>query len=254
MLRYFMNIVILLSFLLQINIISAIQENSSEDPDIAKTLVDHLFKNRDGFKIDSKDEQSVVAGGGSPVFGEITFEGAKKLLERLKLNKNSVVFDLGCGIGKFVIQAYLATDSKKVVGIELSVERCKHCQEACTELKKLPFDKSRKLEFYQQNILDADLSDATVVYMCSTCYPEKLMKDITDKIAKLKPGLLVATLKKLPQHEDFELIDTMNLPMTWSSNIPVFIYTLKRKRSRVPGLSPKTKKQNDIESEEKYDF
>jgi precorrin-6B methylase 2 len=187
-----------------------------------KQEIEKLYEGISGFGIHQKEEKNIIAQGGAPTYGEITFESLKRLTDDLKLCKDDVFYDLGSGVGKVVVQVFLDSPIKKAVGIELSITRCDHAKKVLQKLQtKL---KDRTLEFHHQNIADASLSDATVVFMCSTCYSDDLMKKMTDKLALVKKGLRVITLKRLPQHTSFKLVKTYTLAMTWSTNASVHVY------------------------------
>jgi len=89
---------------------------------------------------------------------------------------------------------------------------------------------NKYIKFFKKNFLEADLSDATVIYTCSTCFSDDLMQKLADKFATLKDGLVIMTLKALPPHENIYLERTLTLPMTWSKATPVYVYVLDRTR------------------------
>ena len=64
--------------------------------------------------------------------------------------------------------------------------------------------------------------------MCSTCFPDKLMQAITEKLSTLKNGLRIATLKRLPKHKDFTFLKELKLAMTWSQKVSVYLYKLNK--------------------------
>ena len=166
--------------------------------------------------------------GGAPTYGEITYESAKTLLKDLRLTKKDVFYDLGCGIGKFVVQAYLSTPVKKSAGIELSSQRINQAKEVKEHLiNSKNIKRGKKLEFYEENITKSNLKDATVVFMCATCFSEKLMNEMTEKLSNLKKGLRVLTLKQLTENKKFALLKEYTLPMTWSDKSTVYLYRLK---------------------------
>ncbi len=198
-------------------------------------LIDEMYKNIK-HQISDTERSMVTKTGGSPVYGEIKFDSLKKVLDDLNIKKTDVLYDLGSGTGKVLVQGYLDYPFKKVVGIELSPTRNHHAETIRKNLeKKNLITKDRKFELYNGDIAKENISDATVIYMCSTCYPEELMAKLTERFSKLKPGLTVITLKALPDnYEDFGLkhIKEYKLPMTWSEGSPVHIYKLEGKAKK----------------------
>lgn len=179
-----------------------------------------------------RDEMEFICGEKSPVYGEILYSSLKTIIDELALDQDDVWYDLGCGTGKVIMQVALDSPIKKAVGIELSPTRAARSQLIKDRLAKeglLPKDKV--VEFRSQNMLDADLDDATAVYMCSTCYPTGLMEQITQKLAQVPAAnkLRIITLKKLPDTDAFELTKEYRLPMTWSAEKGSPVYRYERK-------------------------
>lgn len=189
-------------------------------------IIDELYKNISGFTITEKERTDVRDKGGNPTYGEITYKGADELLRTLDLKPTDVFYDLGSGVGKLVVQAILTTPIKKAVGVELSPTRHEHAVSIKKELATRDLLKDKELEFVNQNVSQAALSDATVIFMCSTCFSDELMKSLTDKFSKLKKGVRVITLRKLPEPNKFKLIKQLHLPMSWSNSSIVYIYQL----------------------------
>ncbi len=197
----------------------------------------------------SEDERAgVTAGGGSPVYGEIKFESVLFLLNYLKLNQNDVFYDLGSGLGKFTYLVYLLTSVRKAIGIELSETRYNKASSVSSKISssydvifnfenqmrknvdKLPLQKikGKYFELVNGNFLQEDFSDATVIFTCSTCFPDECMASLTEKFAQLQDGTRILTLRHLNEHKDVHPIRTIYLPMTWSQNTPVYIYQIDR--------------------------
>lgn len=216
--------------------------------------IETLYHAVSGYRIDEEEKKAIRNEGGDPTYGEILYESAQALLKDLQLTSDDVFYDLGSGAGKFVDQAYLTTPVKKAAGIELSKTRYEMAQARVPQIQALAeisaeFDyvlnqalagkaaqrvriaPSKTIEFINENILKADLRDATVVFMCSTCFSDELMQQIVDKLAGLQEGLRVLTLKDLPAHEHFKLVRQYQLPMSWSKSSPgspVYLYRLDR--------------------------
>lgn len=209
---------------------SSLKINQSKNVKIDSTkFIDETYKSRTGV-ISDEERKIITEQGCAPVYGEILNTSLKTLLDDLHITPNDVFYDLGSGTGKVTIQAYLDYPFKKAVGIELSPTRYKHSIIAKNELKKInALANTRTLEFRNEDITKSDINDATVIFMCATCFPEDLMDTLTKKLSMLKPGLKLLTLKALPNTElhNFKLIKEYSLPMTWSSGSPVYLYELK---------------------------
>ena len=158
------------------------------------------------FKIINKtdfDKEKV----GSSVYGELTQKGVDTILDKFKeyFNKNTIFYDLGCGLGKMVLQVGLQTDVRMSIGVEYSKER----YEVAVELKKKYGQDN--IEFLNLNLLDLDLSMATVVYIDNTIFPVELMKKVYNKIPKnclllYKQKLLFST-KNIKQNIENDLVE-----------------------------------------------
>jgi len=192
-----------------------------------KNIINTCYAEISGFGISPEDHQNIEAHGCASTYGEITFEAVEKLIEKLHFTDSDVFYDLGCGVGKMVTQIYLGSPVKKSVGVELSCERADKALKIQQTLRaKNIVQEKRVLAFYKESFLDTDLADATVVYLASTCFSDELIKKVTYKLANLKSGLRVITLKKLAENEKFKLIDEFILPMTWSDSTNAYLYQL----------------------------
>lgn len=192
-----------------------------------KEFMETLYQSTSGYSISRDEKASLLKQDASPVYGEITFESAQVLIDDLSLTQNDVFYDLGCGVGKFVVQVYGNSPAKKSAGIELSSTRICAAKNIKKILKAKKFlTKERKLKFYEENILGADLSDATVIFMCSTCFSPTLMQGIIEKLLKLKPGLQILSLKTFHTTNRLVLIKTYALPMSWTKTTSIYRYAL----------------------------
>lgn len=217
-----------------------------------KSILETIYKDISGYGIPQKETELIKNEGGDPTYGQITYEGAAVLLEHLNIDEDTVFYDLGSGTGALIWQTYLTTPAKKCVGVELSETRFKLAKStehyamelapACFTFEKemhkklklgtIAWPAKKTMLFKQENMIKTDIKDARVIFMCATCFPETLMKTMTERFAELKDGLRIATLKQLTPHEDIYLMQTLTLPMTWSKNSPVYIYELDRERKK----------------------
>lgn len=186
------------------------------------------------------------------VYGEIKHESVKELLKELKLTEQDVVYDLGSGVGKFCYQVAIDSPAKKVVGVELCPTRHMNAQKAMTLMEddvKIAIE--NRIFFKEADFLKTDVSDATVVLLCSTCYSKELMEKLTHKLAGCKKGLRVLSLDKLPENQDFTMIKVLpSLPMSWGKH-DVFIYELGHNKEAAQEQEPVHKLQVVLEKKQK---
>jgi precorrin-6B methylase 2 len=206
-----------------------------------KILMDYLFSGISGFVKLSDDERSCVEAGHAKgaVYGEIPYDSLQVILDNELIGPNDVFYDFGSGCGKVVTQVYLNTPVKKAVGIEASFTRYNGSVRMMQKFKttdayidrKYNAKSRRNIAFINKNFLKVNVSDATVIYMCATCFAPDLMDKLVRKFAQInRVGLRVITLKKLPDHEKhgFRFDRGYKLPMSWSRNgkkSSVFVYT-----------------------------
>lgn len=199
------------------------------DSEWTQFVMNKVFDDLNGFRVTAEEQDSVVARGGFPTYGEITYDSLQILLDELQLTEKDVFVDLGSGIGRVVTQVYLNSPVKKSCGVELCETRYFNALEAKERLKEFDLLDNRQLAYYNENMLDVDFKDATVFYTCATCFSHELMLALTKKLSKLKKGLRVLTLKELPAYDlyGFKFVKEFNLPMTWSPDgSPVYMYEL----------------------------
>jgi len=107
----------------------------------------------------------------------------EKMLEMAELDKDDVLYDLGCGDGRIVIAA--ARDyGARAVGIDLDLQRIK---ESKANAKLAGVEKL--VEFRQQDITKADFSEATVVTLYLLFESNEFLLPLLEK--QLKPGVYV---------------------------------------------------------------
>jgi len=149
---------------------------------------------------------------GSPVYGEITQRGTGALLEKFSeyFNKNTVFYDLGSGLGKMVAHVGLVSESKSI-GIEYSEQR----HSGATIMQETFLKNHNNISFKNGNVLDFDLSDATVIYMDNTVFPENIELSIYNKLSS---GCLILYKKKLKNITEEQNYDKDLVERTYHQN------------------------------------
>ena len=213
-----------------------------------KKIITEMYVGIDAI-IPEEERALCSATGASPIYGEILYESCAVLVEALRLTEDDVFYDLGSGLGKFVTQVYLTSPVKKSWGIEFSENRFERAQKATNNLAKigttafafennmrkvfgkdaLSKPKAKKFGFDNMDMLKADLSDATVVFTCSTCFGPEFMQKLADKLAA-NNGLRILTLVRLPYNKHVHYITMYVLPMTWNAETSVYSYVVDHSR------------------------
>ena len=174
-------------------------------------------------------------------YGEIKFTSFGRIFswirERLgELQEpGGVFYDLGSGTGKPVFAAALLHDFDRCVGIEL-LEGLHACalelQTRWDAMKTAdpPTLKSGEqrtaIELINGDITTDEWSDATFVFTNSTCFTSQLMRELAELSLELKPGALwVSFTRELPS-EEWELLLSEQLAMSWG---PATIYIQRRR-------------------------
>ena len=81
-------------------------------------------------------------------------------LEMLSLNENEVLFDLGCGDGRFLIEGCRLHESIRGIGIEYDSLLCVRAR-AAIEAAGL----SLRIDVHHQNVVDCDITTATAIFV-----------------------------------------------------------------------------------------
>jgi SAM-dependent methyltransferase len=102
-----------------------------------------------------------------------------KMIDIAKIQKDDVVYDLGCGDGRIVVQAAKRKGCRGV-GFEIVPERVQEARESAKENHV-----SHLVQIKEEDLFKADLSEATVlpIYLLPN-----MLTELKPKLAKLKPG------------------------------------------------------------------
>lgn len=160
-------------------------------------------------------------------YGEIQTRGINTLLKEMELDENDVFYDFGSGIGKMTVQMFLNTPIRGAIGIEAYKPRCDDSKRIAKQLKKeFPeaFEGNRQLHFKQGNFLKENLKDATIMYTCSTCFSQKLLRDIGTRVNHAPKMRYVISLVEIP-NIGLKYQQRLFIKCGWEKRTECFLYS-----------------------------
>lgn len=110
---------------------------------------------------------------------------AKEMLNMAGVTSKDLIYDLGCGDGRIVIMAAKERGARGV-GVDLDPERIRESRENARAAGV-----SHLVRFFEQNLFDTDISQATVVMLY--LYPEVNLRLRSKLLRELKPGTRIVS-------------------------------------------------------------
>lgn len=150
-------------------------------------------------------------------YGEISKSGVEKLNSYIEKNitDNDVFYDIGSGNGKLSLHMSLISNFNSIKGIEINNIRFLYSQSIKESIGN--FD---KVIFYNESVLDMDLSDASVVFMNDVLFSELLVNSIIDKLKKGTHLISFNNQLYFNCFENLTYIDSFNVNVSWM-DLPV---------------------------------
>ncbi len=151
-----------------------------------------------------------------------------KMLEVAELNKDDLLYDLGCGDGRIVVAAALKHGCR-AVGYDIDARKVRQSIE---NVRRHGVEKLVRIE--QRDIFELDLREATVI----TLYllPE-LNERLIPQLEKLKDGSRIVAHEFAIEGIQHDRLITLK---SEGDGVPrdIFLYTLPLKKERVEATSP----------------
>ena len=140
-----------------------------------------------------------------------------KALEMLKIEENDVVYDIGCGDGRFILKCASNTNVKKSIGIEINEERCKEVQNKIDELNL-----GEKCSILCGNALEMDFSNATAIFIYLV---PRGFRIILPYLLKLNHPLRVVTyMSPLPEQTAVQIEHVNTSSTDDETRWPLYLY------------------------------
>jgi precorrin-6B methylase 2 len=189
--------------------------------------VGRLYRSIDGFGALGAGPDGVrLRAGQTHVYGELTTIGVRQLIRATGLAAGDRFFDLGSGTGRVVLQVAASVPGVRCVGIEVSGSRHEAACAMFTQAVAKRLVARRQCVFLHQDLREADLGRATVLFANSTCFPAGLLRHLAATIADLRPGIVFASLQELPARaaRRFESLGEHPCATSWDRAHSVHIY------------------------------
>ena len=150
-------------------------------------------------------------------YGEIDFISFIAILSLANPNEKTKFYDLGSGTGKAVLATAMVFNVDKSSGIELFSLLHNASLEIKQDLARLPeySEKVTKINFINDNFLNADFNDATIIFINATALFGESLNILTNRLGQLKPGTIIITTSKKIKKSNFKIIKTAPMQMSW---------------------------------------
>lgn len=195
-------------------------------------LLNKLYQTINSTKLSLSEREQLKADNSSYTYGEILPLSFAGLLEFINPQPHDVFYDLGSGTGKAVLAAALFYDWKKCCGIEFLSTLHQCSENLLTKLyQQLPTsnyfsDKKLNVSFRQQDFLQSDLSDASVIFISATAFDYYLWQSLEAKLQTIPTGTRIITVTKRLNDTHFEKLTERTLLHNWGIST-AFIYQKK---------------------------
>ncbi len=143
-----------------------------------------------------------------------------KMLEMAGVTSNDIVYDLGCGDGRIVVQAAKKFGAKGV-GIDLNEERVREAKENVAKA-----DVGHLVTIIQSDVMTVDISEATVV----TCYllPRAMQKLKPKFTETLKAGTRIVSHDYSVDGWNPDKYESVNVSSDYFGGHTIYMYILKK--------------------------
>jgi len=167
--------------------------------------------------------------GHKVTYGEMEYDGIQKLYSAITKKYNPKIdsfMDIGSGRGKLCMYMAAQPKIKRVLGVELVEQRHKDASILKDELKS---EFANKVELLNKDIFDVNLityaGDHVFLWFSNLCFDQTTTNLIFEKIQKELPvGTFICCSKKPENEIVMTYLESMQIPMSWSTDGHVYIY------------------------------
>ena len=155
-------------------------------------------------------------------YGEVTEDGIRTIFSKLDITPNDLWLDLGSGTGRVVFQVFLEKNIPSC-GIEFIDKRHDIAEESLLKLKQKV--ENPLVRFVHGDFFKVDWSEATIIFMCNTCFSDQMMDKIVNRLQTCNKLRYVIMLKQLDNKPVcLDVLESFMVPVTWTDETNVTIY------------------------------
>jgi len=155
------------------------------------------------------------------IYGEIPYQICREFVEIADITEKDVVYDLGCGRGKFLFFVRLFTNAR-CIGVDLLPTYIK-CASRIIEKLKI-----KRIHFFCEDMLNVDLLTASVILIHGTTFTKELREELLKKFERLRPGARLISITKPFKHPRLKLFYKGDFLLSWGIST-VYFYRLEEK-------------------------
>ncbi len=190
---------------------------ASEGKDEKLAELKRFFEDVDSYNISFAERERLNLKGGDFVYGDTPFHIFLEILKAVDAGEGDVFMDLGSGCGKCVFTAAIFT--KKAIGIELLPKFVEFCEDA---KQKLGISNA---EFRVGNIRDADVSEASIIYVTATTWSPAQMAAVKQRLQHAKKGARIISVTKSLDCSFLKKLQVKEFSYAWSKEGEPYTYT-----------------------------
>lgn len=176
------------------------------------------------------------------IYGETPCITVQQMLETLKYEPGDLFIDLGCGRGLAVFYAHFL-GNLKAYGYEIIPSFVRKARKIASSIA------DENVRFFEEDILNADLSEAKIIYIAGTTFPQSFIKKLNRKLMEAPLDSIVITLSYTLPEEHFNLYREMYLNFTWGKT-HIYFHRRRDKRIKKVGGEQGERKERNIEDGE----
>lgn len=153
-----------------------------------------------------KGEQDVYT------YGETPLTTMDLIAQQVEITSDDVFYELGCGRGRacFWVRFFRGC---KVIGIDFVPEFIE------TAIQIANFEKVAEIQFRNENFLECDLGDATIIYLYGLQLPDQEIQKLAKRLETLPTGAKLISvgypLKDYYSNSCYEVMHCFTAPFPW---------------------------------------